>query len=415
MRDSLDFGGAVPEAIDAPGAEPPPAPVVVPRATVRQRASTLSTPRAGLHELPLSSESIAGIAALLQGDDRTSVLQRDGIEQIVANACAARATGMLGKLDSELHFTHSLVGRVDELQAMLAHLHSGFSEVVGRTATFQKQCNTLVEQCEAAEKMGRVVQENVSVYTALSSVARRLHAPPPSFVTQREFAGIVDQINTGIDFMQEHKSLSSEADSFLHKYMAQQSRAIGLIAAYVRNRLDYAQGQIEEEMGQQRQLTKAAIKVYVYTRFETLVGEMGTVLRLVDSNVDKRLDFKTLYEDCLARYFSVRTHLLRGFIAKSVGEIVSEDGGATASRVRALLLLAHEVCEEELTLCRRFFPARADTGLEKSFSTIMQPVSDAARSLVPLEASIDALCDHVSLIRTLGGPRDGMRWCVLAQ
>lgn len=103
-------------------------------------------------------------------------------------------------------------GLIDDANATLAlltNLSDSFQSVHTQTSTFQAQCEDLLDERKRLEKLVDDVGTDLYFYVYLDTATRRLNAPGASrLVDDDEFGEIVENLNSCVDFMTKHVSLS---------------------------------------------------------------------------------------------------------------------------------------------------------------------------------------------------------------
>jgi hypothetical protein len=87
-------------------------------------------------------------------------------------------------------------------------LSSSFKAVDTQTTAFQAQCEDLLNDQNRITKLADDISENLSFYTYLEPITRRLNAPGAgSFVRSKEYSEMLSNLDACLDYMQTHVSI----------------------------------------------------------------------------------------------------------------------------------------------------------------------------------------------------------------
>lgn len=97
---------------------------------------------------------------------------------------------------------------------LLATLSESFKTVESETTTFQAQCEDLLDEQKRLRDLADEVGTDLQYYAYLEPLTRRLNAPGSGrLVRNDDFLDMLINLNTCIDFMDQHVSLSFPSSS----------------------------------------------------------------------------------------------------------------------------------------------------------------------------------------------------------
>ena len=110
---------------------------------------------------------------------------------------------------SERHLD-SLLSDTTSALDLLASLSESFRSVESETTAFQAQCEDLLAEQKRLRDLADEVGTDLQYYAYLEPLTRRLNAPGAGrIVRSDDFLDMLRNLNTCIDFMEEHVSLPS--------------------------------------------------------------------------------------------------------------------------------------------------------------------------------------------------------------
>ncbi len=110
---------------------------------------------------------------------------------------------------SERHLD-SLLNDTASALDLLASLSESFKTVESETTAFQAQCEDLLDEQKRLRELADEVGTDLQYYAYLEPLTRRLNAPGAGrIVRSDDFLDMLRNLNTCIDFMEEHVSLPS--------------------------------------------------------------------------------------------------------------------------------------------------------------------------------------------------------------
>jgi hypothetical protein len=93
---------------------------------------------------------------------------------------------------------------------LLASLSESFKSVDSQTTAFQAQCEDLLSEQKRVRELADEIGLNLQYYAYLEPLTRRLNAPGAGrIVMSDDFTDMLLNLNTCIDFMEEHVSLTT--------------------------------------------------------------------------------------------------------------------------------------------------------------------------------------------------------------
>lgn len=121
---------------------------------------------------------------------------------------------------SERHLDNLLSDTTTALD-LLASLSESFKSVDSQTTAFQAQCEDLLSEQKRVRELADEIGLNLQYYAYLEPLTRRLNAPGAGrIVKSDDFTDMLLNLNTCIDFMEEHVSLTTFRQSVCTKSSA---------------------------------------------------------------------------------------------------------------------------------------------------------------------------------------------------
>lgn len=110
---------------------------------------------------------------------------------------------------SERHLDN-LIADTSSALDVLATLSQSFKNVETQSARFQAQCEDLLQEQTRLRELADEVGTNLQYYSYLEPLTRRINGPGASrLVKGDDFLDMLANLNTCIDFMDQHVSLTS--------------------------------------------------------------------------------------------------------------------------------------------------------------------------------------------------------------
>jgi hypothetical protein len=111
-------------------------------------------------------------------------------------------------VQTEAHLDSILKSAKDTLDILLS-LTDSFKAVEEQTTEFRAQCEEILVDQRNTTKLAEDVTENLQYYNYLEPITKRLNAPGAGNLIRRaEFSDMLANIDTCLDYMQAHVSLS---------------------------------------------------------------------------------------------------------------------------------------------------------------------------------------------------------------
>jgi hypothetical protein len=100
---------------------------------------------------------------------------------------------------------NSLLASANATLQLLSNLSNSFKAVDTQTTAFQAQCEDLLNDQKRTTKLADDISKNLSFYTYLEPITRRLNAPGAgNFVRSKEYSEMLSNLDACLDYMQAH-------------------------------------------------------------------------------------------------------------------------------------------------------------------------------------------------------------------
>ncbi|CZT09685.1 related to conserved oligomeric Golgi complex component 3 [Rhynchosporium agropyri] len=174
---------------------------------------------------------------------------------------------------SERHLD-TLINDTSAALDLLASLSESFKAVESETATFQAQCEDLLDEQKRLRDLADEVGTDLQYYAYLEPLTRRLNAPGSGrLVRNDDFLDMLLNLNTCIDFMVQHPNYR---DSTVYKtrYSTLLERALNLVQTAFSSALRDVSEDVSIEL-KAKEHTETAEYILLYGKYETVYENLG--------------------------------------------------------------------------------------------------------------------------------------------
>lgn len=303
----------------------------------------------------------------------------------------------LNELKSRRSECQEVCSQIEEALDDFSKLYKQYTEVSGKTTSLYEASEQLISDQKQLNSTIDSITEYVRYFKEIDVIAEKLDAPTLS-VNSEMFFGILDKIDTNIDFIQIN-SLYNESSVYLVRYKHCQSKAITLIQNYIFNLFTKTTESILNLKDGEGTLENAdAALALFYGRFQTILAKTKPIIEQIESKSYKRQEYDSLLLECQQYYWNQRDLVLRTSIQKSLNSIREKYNGDHCSLVRHSCALLLHASVDEHRLFYEFF-SKQSSGLTAYLEGLCTSLYDALRPFIIHINHLETLAEICCILR----------------
>lgn len=303
----------------------------------------------------------------------------------------------LDELKSRRSECQEVCSQIEEALDDFSTLYKQYTEVSSKTTSLYEASEQLISDQKHLNATIDSITEYVKYFKEIDVITEKLDAPTLS-VNSEMFFGLLDKIDTNIDFMQNNSSYN-ESSVYLVRYRHCQSKAIMLIQNYIFNLFSKTTESIlnlKDSEGMPEN-ADAALALF-YGRFQTILSKTKPVIEQIESKSYKRQEYDSLLLECHQYYWSQRGLVLGTSIQRSLNSIREKYNGDHCSLVRHSCALLLHASIDEHRLFYEFF-SKQSSGLTAFLESLCTSLYDALRPFIIHINHLETLAEICCILR----------------
>ena len=312
----------------------------------------------------------------------------------------------------EEEYTQGLIKDTDAIQGLLESLTVQYNEITHAAEDFSSEANILLEKQTRNETVSEEIQNFLQIFESLDKVASTLSKPGIGIVKKKSFQELLEKLDKSLDFIKAHPSFR-DIEMYEFRFRQCMTRSLTLIRNYLLEELKSIYDKVTRKLETEttnRAKNAALINydVFIYNTFKSYLddteGLFYSQVNLVEQ-ITKRIgdyqEYRSLLQDVLKQYFSVRSLLLK----KPVSIFLKECGDSRETVIAQIcqhgMSFFRRKLERELELFRDSFGYKSSydvlaymvSELYSWFKELLTPFYDFMRSKILRETNISSLCE----------------------
>jgi len=303
----------------------------------------------------------------------------------------------LDELKSRKFECQEVCSEIEQALDDFSALYKQYTEVSGKTTSLYEASEQLISDQKQLNTTIDSITEYVKYFKEIDVIIEKLDAPTLS-VNSEMFFGILDKIDTNIDFMQNNSSYN-ESGIYLVRYRHCQSKAIALIQNYIFNLFSKTTESILNLKGNESLSDNAdAALALFYGRFQTILSKVKPIIEQIENKSYKRQEYDSLLLECHQYYWSQRGLVLGTSIQKSLNSVREKYNGDHCSLVRHSCALLLHASIDEHKLFYEFF-SKQSSGLTAYLESLCTSLYDALRPFIIHINHLETLAEICCILR----------------
>ena len=289
----------------------------------------------------------------------------------------------------------------------LSEIFASFRAVEAQTSTFQKQSEGLLIIERRSEKLADEIKENLKYYEPLERITKRLNAPSAgNFVRNKEFSGMLVQLDECIDYMQTH-SKQKEAETYRSRYRLLLTRALTLVRSWFVGAIRETASEVAKRIAD-RQLNDTTVSTLLYAKFRVGAAEMRELGLEIQKRANPPADadpgtegeYQSLMNELHTSFAASRGRLIIPLVRKKLANIAESPSTLKdlVAFARASISYVRGICLDEFELWGEWF--HGQRGLYDFLESLCEPLYDHLRPRIIHENKLPKLCQLCALLQT---------------
>lgn len=301
--------------------------------------------------------------------------------------------------------------RIDSIVESLDELEKEHSHVQERTRVLNDACERLLNEKRVANDVVIELAERLAFFDVLEPSMALFSMPGEAICLDPQFIPAIKNLEKSIDFVKSHNDYNG-AELYLMRFNQCLTRGLTLISMYVSNVFSASISQIHEEIElklngdsskqstnvdkKQQYLTPNQQMTFFYVKFGAYNSKLRPLIEELEVRCENRVEYQSLYNDCVNSYFNTRRYLLKDYIAKYIIGICEEND--LLLTCRSGLTYVMRLCADEVALFRQFFKLFSSS-LVDYIGYISSFLYSALRPMVLREQSVEKLSELCHTLR----------------
>ncbi|XP_010537514.1 PREDICTED: conserved oligomeric Golgi complex subunit 3 isoform X2 [Tarenaya hassleriana] len=308
-------------------------------------------------------------------------------------------------LTERIQTCDDILQQVDETLDLFNELQLQHQAVTTKTKTLHDACDRLLMEKQKLMEFAEALRSKLNYFDELENISSNFYAPNMN-VSNSNFLPLLKRLDECITYVESNPQYA-ESSVYLLKFRQLQSRALGMIRAYILSVLKTAASQVQTAFrgnaGNRASVSEGLEASVIYVRFKAAASELKPVLEEIESR-SSRKEYVQILSECHRLYCEQRLSLVKGIVHQRITEFARKEALPSLTRSGCAYLM--QVCQQEHQMFIHFFPASSED--ISSLAPLVDPLSmylyDILRPKLIHETNIDLLCElvHILKVEVLG-------------